>query len=172
MTLTQNEVYNLRDHAKQPRTKRSILPLGGLFNFLFGIADQKDINMIKQQVKDLYCNQLAKKKMLEDVISVTNISRQLINENRLKINQILSTIYGINETISSIQEELISFFTARKFLIVQMRPHSTMQELCHYLNTFKNDLGLIRQYMSIHATNKLTPNIIDTTHLRQELIKI
>ena len=26
--------------------------------------------------------------------------------------------------------------------------------------------------MSIYATNKLTPNIIDQTHLRQELIKI
>ena len=26
--------------------------------------------------------------------------------------------------------------------------------------------------MSIHATNKLTPNIIDPSHLRQELIKI
>ena len=54
ITLTQNEAYNQIDHTKQPRTKRSILPLGGLFNFLFGTADQKDIGMIKQQVKDLY----------------------------------------------------------------------------------------------------------------------
>ena len=52
----------------------------GLFNFLFGTADQKDIHMIKQQVKDLYSNQLSEKKVLQDVISVTNISRGLINE--------------------------------------------------------------------------------------------
>ena len=39
ITLTQNEAYNLIDHTKQPRTKRSILPLGGLFTFLFGTAD-------------------------------------------------------------------------------------------------------------------------------------
>ena len=75
--------------------------------------------MIKPQVKDLYSNQLAEKKVLEDVISVTNISRGLINENRLKVNQIVSTISGINETISNIQEQLIPLFTARKFLIVQ-----------------------------------------------------
>ena len=119
ITLTQNEAYNLIDHTKQPRIKRSILPLGGLFNFLFGTVDQKDIDMIKQQVKDLYSNQLAEKKVLEDVISVANISRGLINENRLKINQIISTVSGINETINNIQEQLIQLFTARKFHIVQ-----------------------------------------------------
>ena len=63
ITLTQNEAYNLIDHTKQLRTKRSILPLGGLFNFLFGTADQKDIDMTKQQVKDLKYNQLAEKKV-------------------------------------------------------------------------------------------------------------
>ena len=83
ITLTPNETYNLIDHTKQPMTKRSIFPI-----LLFETADQKDIDMIKQQVKDLYTNQLAEMKVLEDVISVTNISRGLINENRLKFNQI------------------------------------------------------------------------------------
>ena len=115
ITLTQNEAYNLIDHTEQPRTKRLILPLGGLFNFLFGTADQKDIDMIKQQVKDLYSNQLAEKKVLEDVISVTNISRGLINENRLKINQIVSTTSGINETISNIQQQLIHYSQPENF---------------------------------------------------------
>ena len=85
ITLTQNEAYNLIGHTKQTRTKRSILPLGRLFNFLFGTTDQKDTDIIKQQVKDLYSHQLAEKKVLEDVISVTNIRRGLINENRLKL---------------------------------------------------------------------------------------
>ena len=75
--------------------------------------------MIKQQVKDLYSNQLAEKKVLRDVILVTNISRRLINKNRLKINQIVSTISVINKTTSNIQEWLIPLFTARRFLIVQ-----------------------------------------------------
>ena len=64
ITLTQNEPYNLIGHTKQTRTKRSILPWGGLFNFLFGTADQKDIGIIKQQVKDLYSKKLAEKKVL------------------------------------------------------------------------------------------------------------
>ena len=89
--------------------------------------------------------------MLEDVISVTNISRGLINENRLKINQIVSTISGINETISNIQQLLIPVQTE-----VSLH-HARIRSL------LQNDLDLIRQYMSVPATNKLTPNIIAPT---------
>ena len=129
-------------------------------------------DIIKQQVKDLYSNQLAEKKVSEDVITVTNISRGLINENRLKINEIISTISGINETISNIQEQLIPLFIARKFLIIQTEASLHHARIRSLLKQLQNDLDLIRQYMSIHATNKLTPNIIDPAHLRQELIKI
>ena len=160
ITLTQNEAYNLIGHTKQTRTKRSILPLGGLFNFLFGTADQKDIDISKQQVKYLYSNQLAEKKVLEDVISVTNISKGLKNENRLKINEIISTISGINETISNIQEQLIPIFIAMKFLIIQTEASLHHARIRSLLKQLQNDLDLIRQYMSIHATNKLTPNVI------------
>ena len=172
ITLTQNEPYNLIDHTKQPRTKRSILPLGRFFNFLFGTADQKDRDMIKQQVKDMNSNQLAEKKVLEDVISVTNTSIGLINENRLKIYQKVSTISGINETISNIQKQLIPLFTARKFLIPQKEASLYHARIRSLLKQLQNDFDLIRQYMSIHTPNKLTPNIIDSTNLRQELIKI
>ena len=146
--------------------------LGGLFNFLFGTADQKDIDIIKQKVKDLYSNQLAEKKVLEDVISVNNISRWLVNKNRLKINEIISTISGINETISNIQEQLNPLFTARDFLIIQAEASLHHARIRSLLKQLQNDLDLIRQYMSIHATNKLTPNIVDPTDLRQKLIKI
>ena len=112
--------------------------MGGLYNFLLGTADQKDIDMIKQQVKDLYYNQLPEKKVLEDVISVTNISRGLLNEKRIQINKIISIISGINETISNIQKQLIPLFTARKFLIVLDRSLTPpCQKLGHYLNKFK-----------------------------------
>ena len=117
----------------------------GLFNFLFGTADQKDIDMIKKQVKDLYSNQLAEKEVFKDVISVTDISRGLIDENRLKVNQIVSTISGINETISKIQEWLIPLFTARKFLIVQTEASLHCARIRYLLKQLQNDSYLIRQ---------------------------
>ena len=49
--ITRTEVSDLIGHMihdKNNRYKRSLLPLGGLYNFLFGTADQKDIDLLKQ----------------------------------------------------------------------------------------------------------------------------
>ena len=53
-TLTQIETLNLIDNVHRPkdlRTKRSLLPFGRLFHFLFGTAKDKDIKSMKQYVK-------------------------------------------------------------------------------------------------------------------------
>ena len=40
------------------------------------------------------------------------------------------------------------------------------------LMQMKHDAILIREYLNIHSTGKLTHNIIDPVHLRRELIEI
>ena len=53
ITSTQIEGSNLIHHIHKPRnvkTKRFLLPSGGLFNFLFGIANDDDVKSMKQDV--------------------------------------------------------------------------------------------------------------------------
>ena len=71
-------------HNENNRNKRSLLPLGGLFSFLFGTADQDDLDDIKKEVQTIYDNQVHQTEVLNDVISISNVSRTLINENRGK----------------------------------------------------------------------------------------
>ena len=40
------------------------------------------------------------------------------------------------------------------------------------MKQMQHDMILIREYLNIHSTGRLNPNIIDPIHLRQELIKI
>ena len=167
------DASNLIGHIKDDeRNKRSILPLGGLFHFLFGTGDQKDIDELKSNVQDLYANQLNQKKVLSNVISVTNISRGLINENRLKINQMLITISGLKDTVGAIEKQLIPLFKARRFIWLHAEfsiHHGRLRILTRQL---QDDLILLRKYLNIHTTGKLTTDILDPTHLRQELLKI
>ena len=51
----QTEASNLIDHLAN-RPKRSLLPFGGLFSFLFGTADQNDLDSLKADIKQLYQN--------------------------------------------------------------------------------------------------------------------
>ena len=85
----QIEASNLIDHICKPRnirTQRSLLPFGGLLNFLFGTANDDNVKSMKQDVQKLYDKIISQSKVLNDVISIANISRGLINVNILKIN--------------------------------------------------------------------------------------
>ena len=160
------------NHNKSNRHKRSLLPLGGLFNFLFGTADQKGIDLLKQHVKELYENQVDNEEILNDIISAANISRGLINQNLMKINDIIGTISSLNDPIGNIEQPLVPLSTARRFLFLHLEfliHYSRVQELIKQL---ENDITLIRQYLDVHSTGTLTPVLVDPHHLRKELIKI
>ena len=90
--------------------KRSLLPFGRLFHFLFGTAKDKDIKSMKQDIKRLYDNQVSQSKVLNDVISIVNILRGLINKKILKINHIVSTITFLNDTMDSNMSQLRPLF--------------------------------------------------------------
>ena len=124
MTLALDEITNMQFEASnlighiQNKNKRSLLPLGGLFGFLFGTADQADLNAIKADIKQLYQTQMDQTNVLNDIIALTNVSRGLINENIKKINNIIDTIISLNKTIHYIRGQLQPLYTARRFLFM------------------------------------------------------
>ena len=172
ISTTRIEASNLIDHAlsnNNGRFKRSLLPVGGLFCFLFGTADQSDVDSLKADVKQLCDNQIDQTQILDEIVTITNISRGLINENRLKIDMIIDTILSINDTILNIKEHIETLFTARKLLLLHsefMIHHTRIRHL------LKHDKTLIREYLNIYSSGRLNPNSIDAIHLRQKLIKI
>ena len=154
----QTEASNLIDHISN-RNKRSLLPFGGLFSFLFGTASEDDLNSTKANVKQLYQNQMDQTNVLNDTICITNVSRGLINENIKKINGIIDTIVILNQTIKSIAGHLGPLYTTRKFMFMHTRQVA-------------DDINLIKSYLTTFRTGKFTPQIIDPKHLRHELLKI
>ena len=75
---------------------------------------------MKQQVEELYENQVDQEETLNDIILVAYISRGPINQNIMKINDINGTISNFNETIENIKQQLVPWFTARRFLLVYL----------------------------------------------------
>ena len=175
ISTTRIEASNLIDHAlnnNNRRFKRSLLPLGGLFSFLFGTADQLDVNSLKADVKQLYENQIDQTQILDETVTIINISRGLINENRLKINMIIDTLLSINETILNIKAHIQTLFMARRILLLQSEFMIHHTRIRYLMKQMQCDMTQIREYLNINSTGRLNSNIIDPIHLRQELIKI
>ena len=121
ISTTRLEASNLIDYAinnNNSRFKRSLLPLGSLCNFLFGTVDQSDVDSLKADVKQLHENQIDQTHILDEIVTITNISRGMINENRLKIGKIIDTILSINDTILNIKTQIQTLITARRFLLL------------------------------------------------------
>ena len=127
---------------------------------------------MKQDVKRLYDNQISQSKVSNDGIYIANISTGLINENILKVNQIISTITFLNDTMDIIMDQLRPLFSARRFLL------SHMEMLIHHarigllLGQMQTDTAQIKEYLKINIMGKLIPSITDPVHLRQELLQI
>ena len=154
-TSTQFEAFNIIDHTyklKDIRTKSSLLPSGGLFNFLFGTANVDDVRSMKEDVQKLYGNQINQSKVLNNVISIANISRGLINANIMKINQFISTISFLNDTMDSIMNQLKSLFTTRRFLLLHTElliHHSRIRSLLiEFADFFIRKIKKIRQELA------------------------
>ena len=111
-----SESSNLLGHIHN-RNKRCLLPLGGLLSFLFGTANQDDIDSIKQDVRTLYANQVGQSEVLNELVTITNVSRGLINDNRDIINTLVGTILNLNDTIGSISDQLNAPFHSQEISI-------------------------------------------------------
>ena len=160
ITSTQIETFKLFDNVHRPkdlRMKRSLLPFGRLFHFLFGTAKDEDVKSIKQDVKRLYDNQISKSKFLNDVISTANISRGLINETILKINQVISTITFLNDMMDSIMNQLKPLFSARRFLILHTETLIHHARIRSLLGQMQTDTVQIKDFLKIHIIGKFDP---------------
>ena len=174
ITSTQIDAFNLIDHIHKPkdiRTKRSLLPFDGLFNFSFGTANDYNVRSMKQDIQKLYDNQISQSKVLNDVIYIAIISRGLISATIMRINQIISTISFPNDTMDSIMNQLKPLCTARRFLLLHIELLIHHSRISSLLWQMKTNTAQIKAYLNIHITGKLTPSITDPIHLRQELLK-
>ena len=72
--------------------KRSLLPLGGFFKFLFGTADDSDIRNIQIHVNQLQESQKTVIHVLQNSLSILNVTQQHISENRHFINTLILTL--------------------------------------------------------------------------------
>ena len=159
-------------HNENSRHKRSLLPLGGLFSFLFGTADQEDLDEIKRDVKTIYDNQMKQAEVLSDIISITNVSRTLINENREKINGMIHNIESLQDRLKDVKKDLKVLFTTRRFLLIHAEILIHSNRLRIAVDTLKNDINRFVQYLMMLSSGKLSPALIDPTHLQKELISI
>ncbi|XP_053397042.1 uncharacterized protein LOC128556334 [Mercenaria mercenaria] len=155
------------------RNKRSILGLGSVFKFLFGTADNDEVQVIKHNVVRLANTQKSIIHILENNLSILNISRSHISENRQSINELIQALQQVDEKmkkwqgrmekqIEQIQGYTINYNNLQ--LIIDEIKQTVFYAKAH-LSEFKSQLDIL-------SAGRVFPGLLSPFHLRALLVEI
>ena len=139
---------------------------------MFGTASSVDIKGLKKVIQTLYANQVKHGEILNEVITITNISRGLIHENRLTFNNLIVSVEFLNETLVNIHEGIEPLFVTRRFLLVHGEVQIHGQRLKTSIDKIHDDVNHLAVCLNVLSTCKLSPDIVDPIHLGKELTDI
>ena len=167
--------FKLMYHTDKPnRSKRSIFSwIGSGIADTFGFLTSADIESVKRNIHKLYKNQLEISHSLDETISVVNISRIEIKENRQKINSIIDTLTQINIKMEDTTLEIKRrIFELHQFIFMLSKLNLALDEVKNSVkSSFYYFLHLQMQMNSL-ILGRLSPSTIPASQLRSILLSI
>ena len=156
------------------RPKRSLLPVvGQLMSFMFGTVTDADIGHIERSVIDLARNQKKIIHNLEESMTLLNLSRVHISENRRAIMDLIKCYQRLDAEIWKIKElfeqhfasleQFINLYFQYKLLLDEIK--LKMQNAVVYLDNLRAELSML-------SLNHLSPSTISPSNLRSLLLEI
>ena len=148
----------------QNRSQRSILPIiGQLMSSLFGTLSESDLEDINRNVRTLAKNQ---KQIIHDLdvsLSVLNLTRSQVAENRRSIMDLIEVIQKLDVKILKMQEMFSQRFvrleqfvhTYLQFQMIFDEIKQTTQDAIFYLDSLKSELNMLSmQHLSTNTISR------------------
>ncbi|MCG7882404.1 MAG: methyl-accepting chemotaxis protein [Candidatus Thiodiazotropha endolucinida] len=144
--------------------------MSGVLGFLFGTLSSSDLDGIRASINILARNQQLISHTLKESLSVLNITRSEISQNRQSINDIIDAIAKIDEELDFVAEELgqqvsevqefVHLFATVDRVVEEMR--MAIQKSMYYFLRLQVQLNAL-------STNKLSPSIIEPAEFKMVL---
>lgn len=154
--------------------KRSLLPIiGQLMSTLFGTVSENDLENIDRNIKVLASNQEQIIHDLDVSLSVLNLTRMQVTENRRSIMDLIIVIQKLDGKIRKLEqtfeqkfvrlEQFIHTYLQFKMILDEIR--LTTQDAIFYLKSLKSELNMLSMY-------HLSTNTISPKDLKKLLIEV
>ena len=162
---------NFADYrALGAKAKRSLLPIGGsILSFLFGTLTESDLSDIRQAINDLSGNQQTVVHLLEQQMTILNVSRVHIAENRQALLDLVECLncvtleFRMNNLTQAIQERFKHVYAQMDLILGGIR--DVLQRGNLYLGNLPLELNML-------SLNHLSPSLINPKDLKRLLTQI
>ena len=179
LTDTYNSVYdNFAEYQSLSvnghRSQRSLIPIiGQLMSTLFGTVSENDLENINRNIKALAGNQ---KQIIHDLdvsLSVLNLTRMQVSENRRSIMDLIIVVQKLDRKIFDLQQVFSAKFvrleqfvhTYLQFQMILDEIKQTTQDAVFYLEGLKSELNML-------SMQHLSTNTISPKDLKELLIEV
>ena len=85
----------------------------------------------------------------------------------MKIYEIIGTISFLNETIDRLAEKLKPLYIKRRFYLLHTETQIHHFRIRTLIRQISKDTNLVKGYVNIHSTGRITPTIIGPIHLKK-----
>jgi len=161
-------------HALHTRTRRSLVPfIGQAFSFLFGTVSEGDLGAIRQNLHILRNNQVELAHVVQESMSLINVSRARIAEDRQTLNLIVSDMGALNDQIVNVTQRLDNrIFQLETLLPMYLQLDSMVEEIKQSLQKALIYVEHLQLQLNMLSIGKLSPSIISPLKLRDLLVDI
>ncbi|MEW8544194.1 MAG: envelope fusion protein [Candidatus Thiodiazotropha sp.] len=153
------------------RARRGVFNwVGDAMSWLFGTLSSEDLSGIRTSIGTLASNQQEISHVLERSLSILNMTRVQVRENRQSINEIIDSIGEINEELGVIRRQLSQvIYEVQQFIHITAELDSVIESL--KITIQKSTYYFLHLQIQLNALtlNKLTPSIIRPTELKSVL---
>jgi hypothetical protein len=176
LNATRNGILKTFTEYKQlhRRSKRSLFPfVGSALGYLFGTVSDADLSSIRRNIHIVAKNEKEIAHVVEDSLSILNVSRVQISENRHVINELVDDLHIVDREIANISvelerqlmelENLVQLYLQMNLIIGEIK--DMIQRVMFYLEHFQLQLNML-------SLGKLSPSTITPRNLRDLLLDI
>ena len=156
------------------RSRRSLIPaIGRVMSFLFGTLDENDIKDVRRGINDLSKNQQSIIHVLEEQMTILNVSRVQISENRKEIIDLVKCVSLFDQRLRNLTVEFnkrierlefaVNIYTQMDLLLSGIK--DALQCAVLYLENLRLELNML-------SLDHLSPSSVVPHQLKSLLIQI
>ena len=154
--------------------KRSLIPIiGQAAGWLFGLVTEQDISDIRKNIKNLASNQQHILHVVQENISILNMSRIEIAENRQAIMDLVESVFKLDEKLEKLVGEIQRQISENKyFLEMYLKLDLIINEIKEMIQNAMFYLEHLQTQLNFLSLGKLTPICLSPANLRMLLTEI
>ena len=155
-------------HTRQKRAPFNFI--GDIGFFLFGLVTEDEIESIRKNIASLAQNQEQIILVVEDSITILNMTRAEVSENRQAIMELVKSIHGLDSKLATIADALQKQTHENKyFLKMYLQLDLIINELKDMLQNGLFYLENLKTQLNFLSLGRLSMSSISPRNLRQLL---